>query len=417
MARAVSDTWLSEARAWLEAHEAEVAANADPSEPAHARMGPSSAARWLRCPGSVQMGDRAEPERPSEFAAEGTVAHHVRECCLAFGFEPEDFLGEEIEADGFRFVVDEEMVEALRPGIEWVRERPGLLVNEYRVRYDKWVPGQFGTLDVGIVSPDLIIINDLKYGQGVPVEVERNEQLMTYALAFWDNVARHITKATDFLLVIDQPRVSGAGGEWYCTLDDLLAHGERLKRGYEEVHAENPRLAAGEKQCRFCRAKGFCPELARWSSAQADLILDDLDGDEELTLADADAMTPERRAYVAKNYGLIKLWLDGVKAKVLEDALHGKPTPGVKAVEGRRGNRSWKDPEAAEAYLGMFVEAERLRSKPALLSPAQVEKFLPPSVRPDLEDFVTRPEAKPSLVPSDDPAPALVLTDILDDLD
>lgn len=413
----LSPKWLADAKAWLDEHEAEVAANRDPDEPAHARLGPSSAHRWLRCPGSVGMSEKAGSEEPSVFAAEGTIAHHVRECCLAFGFEPDEFLGEVMEADGFTFTVDDEMVEALRPGIEWVRERPGLLVNEYRVRFDKWVPEQFGTLDVGLITPDLITINDLKYGAGVPVSPEANEQLMTYALGFWDNVARHISPAHEFLLVIDQPRVEGGFQEWRTSLDELLAFGERLKDGYEATRADNPRLSAGEKQCKFCRAKAVCPELARHTMAQMDLILDDLDEDEELTLADRDEMGSDRRAYVAKHYALFKSWLDAVKEQVLEDAMHGEPTPQLKAVRGRRGERSWDDPEEVEAFLEMFMPLDKMRSRPTLLSPAQVEKLLPSSVRPDLEDFVSRAEGKPSLVSIDDPRPALVLADMLDDLD
>jgi len=70
---------------------------------AHARLSPSAAHRWLRCPGSVRMSDDTPEDRTSVYAAEGTVAHHVREMVLMFGFELEDFVGETISADGFEF--------------------------------------------------------------------------------------------------------------------------------------------------------------------------------------------------------------------------------------------------------------------------------------------------------------------------
>ena len=164
----------------------------------------------MRCPGSVALCDEAPERESSEYAAEGTVAHHVREMCLRFGLEPEDFIGQQIGADGYSFTVTEDMADHLRPGIEFVRERKGKVYNEYQVRFDRWLPGQFGTLDVGITAPDEIIINDLKYGAGKPVSAKENEQLMIYALGFWDNVARHETDATDFLLVVDQPRARAA---------------------------------------------------------------------------------------------------------------------------------------------------------------------------------------------------------------
>jgi len=384
---------------------------------AHARISPSAAPRWLRCPGSVKMADDIEEQRTSEYAAEGTVAHHVRECCLRFGFEPEDFIGDTIGADGFEFEVSEEMANYLRPGIEWVRERPGEVWIEYRVSLDRWLPGQFGTLDAGVVSPDLIIINDLKYGEGVPVEAEGNEQLMTYALGFWDNVARHKTAAEDFLIVIDQPR-AGGHREWRVSLPELLAHGERLESAYREIEAENPVLRAGEVQCKWCPVKDTCPELARFCAEHFDMILDDLD-DDELTLADADEFTPERRANVARHANMLKQWVDRVHARVLADAVAGDPTPGLKAVKGRRGRKEWINPNAAEKYLLKRAGLPRkdIFSTPELLSPTQVERLLPKAKRQDLERFWTQAEGKPVLVPEDDPKPAINRTDMLDDLD
>ena len=46
------------------------------------------------------------------------------------------------------------------------------------------VPEQFGTSDTVIIreAERLLIINDLKYGRGVQVWAEENEQLMLYAL-------------------------------------------------------------------------------------------------------------------------------------------------------------------------------------------------------------------------------------------
>lgn len=372
---------------------------------------------FLRCPGSVQLSQTIETRRDNEAAAEGTVAHRVREMCLRFGFEPEDFQGQYLTADGFTFEVDEDMVEHLRPGIEWVRGHPGRVLNEYQVDLGRWMPEQFGTLDVGIISDDLIVINDLKYGAGVPVPPERHEPTMAYALALWDNVARHETDATEFLIVIDQPRNDEGGGEWRVSLEELLDFGEEMKAGFERARSPDAPLIPGEKQCLFCEAKGVCPAYAAWSMEQFDLVLDDLDDDEPLTLADVSKFDSERRAAVARNYERVKKWLDSVHRQVLEDALCGRPTPGLKAVKGRRGNRAWIDRGKAEAKLRRWLDPESIYAKPDLLSPTQIEKLLPKEKHGDLELLWTQPEGKPSLAPEGSEKPAVTRADRLDDLD
>ena len=359
-----------------------------------------------------------DEDRSSVFAAEGTVAHFVRDACLTFGFEPGDFRGRDLSADGFTFTFDDDMIEALTPGIEWVRAQPGTVYNEFRVTFDTWLPDQFGTLDVGIVSRDVIVINDLKFGAGIPVSAEENEQLMTYALGFWDNVARHKTKTKNFLLVIDQPRAFGGGGEWEVHLDDLMEFGKRLKVGYAEIASGNPTLVAGEKQCKFCPAKGICPELARFSLAQMALKFDDLDGD-ELRLQDAREMTPTRRAVVAKNKSLMESWLRAVHGSVLDDAMAGRPTPGLKAVVGRQGPKKWSNEPAAHALLAKYIRPTDLFTLPRLVSPTRVEDLLKKQMWSILEEdvmaLVTREPGKPSLADEGNKKAAITVADKFED--
>jgi hypothetical protein len=150
---------------------------------AHARLGPSDSSRWLNCAGAVNF-TKDYPNEATEFAAEGTVAHWVREQCLDLGFEPFDFVGTKMRADGFMFEVDAEMAEHLQPGIDEIREFDGPLFVERRISLDRWMPGQFGTLDAGVAGEKLIVISDLKFGEGVPVQAVENTQQMIYALGF-----------------------------------------------------------------------------------------------------------------------------------------------------------------------------------------------------------------------------------------
>ena len=48
---------------------------------AHAKLGASSAARWLACPPSVAL-SATMPDTASSYAAEGTLAHALGELAL-----------------------------------------------------------------------------------------------------------------------------------------------------------------------------------------------------------------------------------------------------------------------------------------------------------------------------------------------
>ena len=62
---------------------------------AHAQLSPSSAMRWMTCPGSVALG-AALPDTSSTFADEGTAAHFLAAECLERELNTLDFIGQSI---------------------------------------------------------------------------------------------------------------------------------------------------------------------------------------------------------------------------------------------------------------------------------------------------------------------------------
>lgn len=360
------------------------------------------------------------PDETSEFSSEGTAAHTVRELCLVGNKDVQDFLGDWIEADDLYFEVTPDWVHYLQPGIDRIREAKGFQwVFEFRTQMDPWIPGGFGTLDAGGISKDLIILDDLKFGRGLVVGAERNKQLMIYALGFWMNYARTRTKATRFLLRIDQPRVEDRGDEWYVELDELLEFAEELEAAVKRTLDPKAPLNPGPEQCRFCRAARNlrCEALDTFVLDLFGLKPEDLDKllSEKPELIATDTMTPERRSYILQNAGLFSSWLNTIRTTALKDAIDGDEVPGFKAV-GTLGDRSWSSEQEAEEFFTGKIPAKELYNR-KLKSPAQMEMVAGTRIWAKAQALIVRPEGAPALVPESDKRPALLpLSELLDAL-
>ena len=60
----------------------------------HARLGPSSAHRWINCPGSLRMSEHAvQTDEGSPWATEGTIAHSLGEIMARRA------MGEDVDSD------------------------------------------------------------------------------------------------------------------------------------------------------------------------------------------------------------------------------------------------------------------------------------------------------------------------------
>lgn len=378
----------------------------------------------MTCAGALNLCDKLKAERTgSIFSAHGTFAHTVREFSLDLGIDPDSLIGLRGVVDGFEFVCDDEMADHLQPGIDRVREFVGSMTVEYRVDLSRWMPGQFGTLDLGIAGDDEIVISDLKYGMGVPVSPVRNEQQMIYALGFWDNVARHITDTKKFRIIIDQPRISSGGGEWTTTLDELLAFGEDVKRKAALTKDPDAPRCASARACHWCEAAkvaGACPEHEAFVLSIVGQSFEDLDEMAAMGLPPAlpapIALTPERISFIVQNRHVFERWLDRLHDDALEAAIRGERIPGLKAVPGRAAPRKYIDKAAAESLVLDKIGARGF--KQVLKTPTQIEKEFGKDVYAEISDVVTRGETKPQLVHESDAREALTPTvekfDLLD---
>lgn len=384
----------------------------------HAPFSPSGFEAVMLCPGKLQAEAGFEDE-PKEYSAEGTFAHTIREECLKTGVDADSFIGRTETVEGFTFTWDRAMASAIQPGIDRIRDSGGTWFFEQRVSMENWIKDMWGTLDAGGILPDLIVIDDLKFGRGTQVDAFRCVQLMLYAVGFWYQIARHHTKTKKFLLRIDQPRVPGGGSEWHTTLEELLEFmNEAIEAAIRALDPNAPRHAS-PKACAFCLAArhGDCYELDRYVLELLGLDFDDLDySTGALKLANPQKLDPDRRQRLLENARLIKNYMDTVYRTAIQDAVNGDPCPGYKAVE-TLGDRQWEDEEEAEQFLLKKIPKKDVY-KTTLISPAQAENILGTRNWAQAEKMITRNPGKPALVPLSDPRPALIpVINLFDDLD
>ena len=368
----------------------------------HALLSPSSAHRWLNCPLAPRL-EATLPEKPSEYAKEGTIAHSVCEVSAKLHFKS-------IKKTEYNKVIkklktdtlwDDEMLRTAETYVEHLSENAMHFEHEpyvaFEVRVDiaDYVPDAFGKCDCIMFGGDTLIITDYKHGKGVPVSPEENPQLMLYALGalklYKPLFGGAIKKVAN---VIDQPRLNSYE-MWTCATEELLAWGESIKpkaqaafMGFGEYHAGD--------WCRFCRANGICKAQAEQQTSAFDDFAGAVGNPQAI-------LTPEEISAVLERGKNLAEWFKTVQEKALEMMLNGDKIPGYKVVEGR-SQRTWTDQDKAlEKLQSSGIErAVIYDSVPKTL--AQLEKLLGKAKFDELvSEFVFKPQGKPTLALADDP--------------
>jgi len=359
----------------------------------HAKLSASGAAMWMACPASVRL-SQGITETTSVHAAEGTAAHALAEMCLRDGADTNVHLEDNVEG----FVVTDEMADAVQIYLDYVRALPGDLRVEERVRFDDYVPEGFGTVDALNLGDDgTIYITDLKYGRGVQVDAENNPQAMCYALGALADYG-FVDEFETVAIAIVQPRLDHIS-EWRTTVAELRTWAEQtLGPAAQVALTDNAPAVPGEKQCRWCRAKGSCRVLADHVRA---LACEGFGG------AEPELLAPDQLGACLDAVPLIKGWIEAVHAHALGVLRRGDPVPGWKMVEGR-AQRRWDDETTVEKALtrAKIKAADRFTKK--LISPAQAEKLLGKE-HALLARHIVRPDGAPTLAPANDKRPALDL--------
>jgi hypothetical protein len=345
--------------------------------PAHSPLGGSGAARWMVCPGSVQMSQGVDdPE--SEFAAEGTAAHKLAENCLRGAKDAWEFVGVDLfgyagmPEPGAMPTPSKAMADAVQVYLRAVRSAHPIETDdnffiEAKFHCPNIHPYFYGQADFVYVdyAASTLHIWDYKHGAGIVVDVKENPQCMYYAcgvledLELWGAINKVV-------LHIAQPRgfhPDGALREWAVSTDELDAWlADTLVPAMDQ--AMTSREVKSGSHCRFCPARRHaCPQIA------ADF--DELEGLMDLIAkkGGAKALTNAQLGRFLELFDIAKMITKSATETAFARLQAGKTVPGRKLAHSRT-KRAWKD--GAESALQEELGSAAY-STPSINSPAQID--------------------------------------------
>ncbi|MFB0845739.1 DUF2800 domain-containing protein [Paenibacillus oleatilyticus] len=378
------------------------------AERAHALLSASKAAQWINCPPSVRL-QESIPDKRSEYANEGTLAHELAENKLRrrllicdskerkrLDAELEKILANQLYCPEMENAVQEyaDLVEGRFMAAK-ARSSDAIVLLEERLDFTEWVPDGYGTGDVVLIADGLMEIIDLKYGKGVPVSAAGNPQIRLYGLGAWSAYS-YLYDIREMSMTIVQPRLDSVSTDT-LPVDELLEWAETVvKPAAALAFAGEGTFKAGD-HCRWCKVKATC-------RARADENMAALQHE----FRDPALLSMEEIGSILHVAEQLKAWAKDVEEYAFEQAKTGNHIPQWKLVAGR-SNRAITDKGAARAALEAAGLSHDQYLKPQeLLGISELEKRIGKKEFAEmLGGLIVKPPGKPVLVPETDNRPEL----------
>jgi hypothetical protein len=341
---------------------------------AHSRFGGSVASRYLNCPGSVVLSERAPPRLSSSYAEEGTKAHALAEKCLLNNREKVegDYPADTIEAVQVYVREVWDTYDADPDAEIYVEEKfvlPIPSAEEGEV---------FGSNDACIYSPATgrLTVFDYKHGKGVGVSAYENKQLMFYAAGAVASHPEWDVKSIE--LVIVQPRgpFPDPVSRWEMPLWQLLDYPAQIDAAVRNALSDRPSFMPGD-HCRWCPAAEICTVREKAFMEAAALDFDSVVAVPYKALPKPDTLEPDRMAAILQAFDGLSDWVQAIRERVEAKLLAGETIPGFKVVE-KQSRRKWAADEIEIAgYLQMMYELDVNDVRPRkLVTITEAEKQL-----------------------------------------
>ena len=393
---------------------------------AHAKLSPSSAHRWTRCPGSVRE-ELKYPDNSGPAALDGTRTHALLEMCLVTGMDPELMVGMTTSDDEGSYTIDADRAKRVKVATDHVRDLGGEVTTERRVDPSRLVGRDDlgGTVDVTVIVGDTVHVIDYKDGI-TPVEAVENDQMIAYALgdlAGYNLPINGYYPVKHMVLTIIQPKLAMKGlppiTSWELSVESLLSRIGDIVVKAAATDAPDAPLVPGEKQCRFCKAKGGCAAV-NTHVMDAVGMFKSIDIVQQAAVTEPTEMSNDNLREVIEAAPLLRQLLEASEAEALRRMQMGQTIPGLKVVNGR-GSRAWAHTEDE-----MVVKLKKI-GIPAgalyvtkLISPAQAEKLtwekrdgtkvqVSDKMKLQMErELIVKLAGKPTVASESDPRPAVV---------
>lgn len=333
-------------------------------EPEHYRLSPSSAYRWLRCPGSARDD---LPSRGGDAANLGTLAHKILECKLKVETVPQDV---EDDFQDLSTYDQDTMMGSVTLFYDFVNSLDCFVwSSELKLKHEV-TPDHGGTMDfVGLKKVDDEIhmyVVDLKYGTVVEVGAQDNDQLKCYA-----NLALQFFKAkgyepTKVFGVIIQPRVNPEPDVSEYSLEDLFLHDYSVFEAYAD-----DRIEAGD-HCTYCPLLAGCKAASDYGLELAQSEFENFDQPSQMDIRTAEKINRFKSVYEK---------LDEVAKQIIINHVKEGGKLKLTQLTNSYSRYGWVNEEHAEKEIERILEkvgetVDAVKDPPKLRTPAQVESVL-----------------------------------------
>ena len=342
----------------------------------HSILAPSSAARWLQCPGSVKMCQQFPDPEDSPKAAEGALAHAVN---VAF-----------MEGNPMPAGATDEMIEGAQLWADTVGSDDTHL--EERVDCSYIHPECWGTPDAWSFSNGVLRVYDYKFGHRY-VDAYRNAQMTVYTAGLLTKLGidglgdQHVRVE----MTIVQPRSYHRDGPiraWSVVASDLRGDFNAFTEAATRALGSDPQLKVGS-ECNYCSARHACPALQRAAYVAAEF------GGDAMPFDLPDAAIGRELRFLREIADTLNSRISGLEDEVLARITKlGRSVPGWMTEQGM-GREKWAKPVDEILALGALMGIDL--AKPGALTPKQAIKAGVPAAV--VKEYIETPRGEVKLIP------------------